>query len=340
MAVAGFNDAFLRACRREATEFTPVWFMRQAGRYLPEYQALRRKYDVLTIARTPELAAEVSLQPVRRLGVDAAILFADIMLVPIAMGVDVRIEDAVGPVIYHPMRTAADVAGLREFARPDIDYLRQTIKLLRAELNIPLIGFSGAPFTLASYLIEGRPSRDWLRTKHFMYTQPKLWEELMDKLTKAIIFYLTEQADAGAQALQLFDSWVGCLSAADFRRYVQPYNRRILAALAPTGVPRIVFGTDTAAILAEFSSGAEVASLDWRISLGAARNLLPHHALQGNLDPAVLGAGWDVIASHTDDLLKSLPDRRGYIFNLGHGVWKQADPDQLRRLVDYVHSHP
>jgi uroporphyrinogen decarboxylase len=339
LAVGEFNDSFLRACRREPTDYTPVWFMRQAGRYLPQYQALRRKYDVLTLARTPELAAEVSLQPVRQLGVDAAILFADIMLVPIAMGVDVQIVDSLGPVIDHPIRNASDVERLHQFARADIDYLRQTIKLLRAELKIPLIGFSGAPFTLASYLIEGKPTRDWLLTKHFMYTQPELWAKLMEKLTKAIIFYLSEQAEAGAQALQLFDSWVGCLSAADFRRFVQPYNQLILTNLAATGVPRIVFGTDTAAILTDFASDCEVIGLDWRIGLPQARKLLPNLALQGNLDPAVLGAGWDVIANHTDDLLKSLPDRRGFIFNLGHGVWKQANPDDLRRLVDYVHTH-
>ena len=313
--------------------------MRQAGRYLPEYRALRQKYDVLTLACTPELAAEVSLQPVRRLGVDAAILFADIMLVPIAMGIDVQIVDSIGPVIDHPIRSSPDVERLRQFARADIDFLRQTILLLRAELKVPLIGFSGAPFTLASYLIEGRPTRDWQLTKHFMYTQPALWAKLMDKLTQAIIFYLAEQVEAGAQAVQLFDSWVGCLSSTDYLRFVHPFNQRILSSLAGTGVPRIVFGTDTTAILADFAANCEVAGLDWRIALPQARKLLPQLALQGNLDPAVLGAGWEVIASHTDELLKSLPDRRGFIFNLGHGVWKQADPDQLRRLVDYVHTH-
>jgi len=260
------------------------------------------------------------------------------MLVPIAMGVDVQIVDSVGPEIARPIRMLSDVGELHQFARADIEFLRQTIKLLRAELKIPLIGFAGAPFTLASYLIEGRPSRDWLRTKHLMYTDPEFWSALMDKLTTATIFYLLEQADAGAQALQLFDSWVGCLSAADFRRFVQPYNQRILQALEPTGLPRIVFGTDTAAILTDFAAGFEVAGLDWRIDLARARQLLPHTTLQGNLDPAVLGAGWPVIASHADKLLKSLPDRRGYIFNLGHGVWKQANPDHLRRLVDYVHN--
>jgi uroporphyrinogen decarboxylase len=339
MAVAGFNDTFLRACRLEPTDYTPVWFMRQAGRYMPEYRKLREKYDMLTLARTPELAAEISLQPVRFMAVDAAILFADIMLVPIAMGVDVKIVDAIGPIIDNPVRTQADVDRLHQFARADIEYLRQTIKILRGELKIPLIGFSGAPFTLASYLIEGKPTREWRHTKHIMYTLPDLWHELMAKLTDAAIFYMHEQVDAGAQALQLFDSWVGALSAADFREYVQPYNHRILAALAGTGVPRIVFGTDTGSFLTDFADpDCEVVGLDWRIDIARARRLLLGKALQGNLDPAVLAADWPTITRKTDQILTSLPDRTGFIFNLGHGVWKEANPETLKRLVDYVHT--
>lgn len=340
MAVESFNDTFLRACRLEATNYAPVWFMRQAGRYMPEYRALRAKYDVLTLTQTPELAAEISLQPVRALGVDAAILFADIMLVPIAMGVEVRIVDSIGPVIDDPVDSRGAISRLRQFDRPDIEYLRQTIQLLRRELKVPLIGFSGAPFTLASYLIEGAPSRTWIKTKRFMYEEPQLWHQLMDKLSAAIIFYLEEQADAGAQALQLFDSWVGALGPADFREYVLPYNRRIFTALAHTGVPRITFGTDTAGILTDFADvDCEVVGIDWRQDIAKARQLLPDKAVQGNLDPIALAAGWDVTRHKAAQILESLPNRRGFIFNLGHGVWKEAHPDTLQRLVEYVHEH-
>jgi uroporphyrinogen decarboxylase len=340
VALAGFNDNFLRACRSQPTDHTPVWFMRQAGRYMPEYRQLRKQHDMLTLARTPELAAEISLQPVRFMEVDAAILFADIMLVPIAMGVDVKIVDSIGPIIDAPVRTQADVDRLHQFARADIDFLRQTIQILRNELKVPLIGFSGAPFTLASYLIEGKPTRQWMETKRFMYEQPRLWHQLMGKLTEAIIFYLHEQVDAGAQALQLFDSWVGALSAADFREYVQPYNQRILSSLTDTAVPRIIFGTDTGSFLTDFADGdCEVVGVDWRMDLSRARQLLPGKALQGNLDPAVLAAGWDVVQEHTDQVLSQLSDRTGYIFNLGHGVWKEASPETMKRIVDYVHAH-
>jgi uroporphyrinogen decarboxylase len=334
------NDTFLKACRREPTQYTPVWFMRQAGRYMPEYRELRKKYEVLTIARTPELAAEVSLQPIKALGVDAAILFADIMLVPIAMGVDVRIVDSVGPVIDAPLESSRDIERLHHFAAADISYLTDTIKMLRADLKVPLIGFSGAPFTLASYLIEGKPTRTWLHTKRLMYEQPQLWHQLMKKLTTAITFYLEQQVEAGAQAIQLFDSWVGCLSPQDFRDYVLPYNREIFEALKPTGVPRIIFGTDTGAMLADFASvDCEVVGLDWRTELSAARELLPTKALQGNLDPAVLLSNPDVIHSKAGHILDSLVSRDGFIFNLGHGVLPEVSVETMKGLVDYVHSH-
>lgn len=340
MAVTNFNDTFLRAARREVTDYTPVWFMRQAGRYMPEYRELRKKYDVLTLATTPELAAEVSLQPVRFMSIDAAILFADIMLVPIAMGVSVKIIDSVGPVIDAPIASAADIGRLQEITTTDIDFLVDTIKILVGELKVPLIGFSGAPFTLASYLIEGKPTREWKHTKRFMYDEPQLWHSLMKKLTDAIILYLHEQVTAGCGAIQLFDSWVGCLSAADFRTYVAPYNHEILASLKGTGVPRIVFGTDTAAMLTDFADPeCEVVGLDWRIDLSRARALLPNKALQGNLDPAVLSSPWGIIQDKTQTILDSLPDRTGYIFNLGHGVWRDASPETMKKLVEYVHEH-
>lgn len=335
-----FNDTFLRACRRQPTDYTPVWYMRQAGRYMPEYRKLRQKYDMLTLTQTPELAAQITMQPVNYLGVDAAILFADIMCVPIAMGVDVKIVDSVGPIIDHPIKNQADVDKLQDFGTSEIDYLTQTIKLVRQELKVPLIGFSGAPFTLASYLIEGQPTRDWFTTKRFMYNQPELWGQLMNKLSDCVIFYLKQQIKAGAQAIQLFDSWVGCLSAADFRQYVLPYNKRIFEALNDAQVPRIIFGTDTAAILTDFASvECEVVGLDWRIDMGVAQELLVGKAIQGNLDPSVLMSSFTTITAKTDQILRSLKTRQGYIFNLGHGVYKQADPDILKRLVNYVHTH-
>jgi uroporphyrinogen decarboxylase len=339
VAVATFNDTFLKAALGQATNYTPVWFMRQAGRYLPEYRKLREKYDVLTLTQTPELAAEITLQPISRMPLDAAILFADIMLVPIAMGQRVRIVDAVGPVIDDPVRDKAAVARLGEFGARDIEYLTSAIKLLKKDLHVPLIGFSGAPFTLASYLIEGKPSRDWQRTKQFMYNQPELWHRLMRKLTTSIIFYLGEQISAGVDAVQLFDSWVGCLSAHDFRQFVRPYNHEILAAIKKPGLPRIVFGTDTTAILPDFADPeCEVVGLDWRIDLPRAREMLPTKALQGNLDPAVLASDWPVVESATSRILSSLSDRTGYIFNLGHGVWKDTRPDTLKQIVEFVHA--
>src|SRR5580704_12082667 len=248
------NDTFIKACFQKPTDYTPVWFMRQAGRYLPGYKKLRQSHEVLDIARTPELAAEVSLEPVTTLGVDAAILFADIMLVPMAMGTELEIVDAVGPVIKEPISGKSDIARLKSCTATNIEFLSKTIRLIQADSPVPLIGFSGAPFTLASYLIEGKPSRTWIKTKRFMYEQPDLWHSLMSKLSDAISVYLDTQVTAGVDAIQLFDSWVGCLSPADFRQYVQPYNRKIFERLSGHNIPRIVFGTDTGAMLSDFGS--------------------------------------------------------------------------------------
>lgn len=333
------NDTFLRACRREATDYVPVWFMRQAGRSLPGYRKLREKYGVLELTNTPELAAQVSIEPVKLLDVDAAILFADIMLLPIAMGMDVRIVDAVGPMIDDPIETPADIAKLKPFEPQRIEFLRQTIKILRRELNVPVIGFAGAPFTLASYLIEGQPTRRWQKTKRFMFERPEAWDRLMNTLSDACIGYLKAQITAGAQAVQLFDSWVGTLSAADYRTYVLPYVQRIFTALGDTGVPRIHFGTDTGSMLEDFANvDAEVIGIDWRVDLSRARKLLPDKALQGNLDPVTLLANSDVIHSRVDGLFAELPDRRGWIFNLGHGVPPEADDKVIKELVAYVHG--
>ena len=334
-----FNDTFLLACRGQTTGYTPVWFMRQAGRSLPGYRELRKKYDMLTLAQTPELAAQVSLEPVELLGTDAAILFADIMLLPIAMGIDVKIVDAVGPIIDQPIKTSADLSRLKPFEPNNIEYLQQTIKLLRADLNVPLIGFSAAPFTLASYLIEGRPTRTWQETKQFMYTQPKVWHSLMKTLTEAIISYLQTQINAGVQAIQLFDSWAGCLSPADYRSYVLPYTQRIFTALAATNVPRLHFGTDTAGLLPDIATlDCEVIGLDWRVDLDRAKTITGAKAIQGNLDPAVLLAGEPTIHAQVDRMFDSLPSHTGFIFNLGHGVLPATDDQILRKLVEYIHA--
>lgn len=313
--------------------------MRQAGRSLPGYRKLREKYGVLELTQTPELAAQVSLEPVERLGVDAAILFADIMLLPIAMGIDVKIVDAVGPVIDDPLDAPDQLKRLQPFIPDRIEYLTRTIQLLRAELKVPLIGFSAAPFTLASYLIEGRPTRTWAKTKRFMLAEPEAWNQLMAGLSDAVIGYLEAQIAAGAQAVQIFDSWVGALSAEHYRRHVLPHVQRIFTSLATQNVPRLHFGTDTAALLRDFASvDAEVIGLDWRVDLTSARRQLPNRALQGNLDPAVLLAGTDVIEAEADRLLAAAPNT-GYIFNLGHGVLPETDDNKLKHLVEYVHAH-
>ncbi|HEY4160754.1 MAG TPA: uroporphyrinogen decarboxylase [Candidatus Saccharimonadales bacterium] len=333
------NDTFLKACYGETTDHIPVWFMRQAGRSLPGYRELRKKHDVLTLTRTPELAAQVSLEPVERLGVDAAILFADIMLLPIAMGVDVRIVESVGPIVDKPLVGTAYIRSLQKFDPKNAQYLQETIKLLRGKLQVPLIGFSAAPFTLASYLIEGEPTRKWLKTKRFMFEQTDDWNLLMGTLADAIIDYLSMQIDAGAQAVQLFDSWVGCLAPADYRQYVLPHVQKIFAALKTKGVPRIHFGTDTAGLLADFADvDCEVVGLDWRIDLARAKQIAGSKSLQGNLDPTVLLADQETIHAHVDQLLGSLPARDGFIFNLGHGVLPETDDVKLKELVEYIHG--
>lgn len=334
------KSTFLSACAFQPVDHTPVWFMRQAGRYLPEYKELRKSHTILELAQTPELAAEVTLQPLRRFDLDAAILFADIMLVPLAMGVDLDIVDSVGPVIISPIRNTNQISSLIDITPESISYLSQTIKILKKELKVPLIGFSAAPFTLASYLIEGRPSRTWEVTKHFMYTEPSLWASLMEMLTTNIIFYLSEQVRAGVDAIQLFDSWVGCLSAADFRHYVLPYSQRIFTSLSSSKLPRITFGTNTAGFLSDFADvDCEVLGVDWRTRLSATRQLFPTLALQGNLDPVVLLSNREVIVSKSKAILSEMAGQSGFIFNLGHGILPGTKPDDLKFLIDYVHTH-
>ncbi|MDI3340970.1 MAG: uroporphyrinogen decarboxylase [Sphaerobacter sp.] len=336
-------DRFLRACRRQPVDCTPVWFMRQAGRYMAEYRAIRARHTLLEICAQPELAAEVTLQPIDRLGVDAAIIFADILLPLVPMGIELTFAAGEGPVIHNPVRTAADVAALvvrePEEATPSV---LEAIRLVRHELDgrVPLIGFAGGPFTVASYLIEGGSSRDYRRTKALMYRAPEVWEALMAKLSDMTARYLAGQIRAGAQAVQLFESWVGALAPCDFERRVLPSLRRIVAAVAPLGAPVIVFGTGTAGLLpALATTGADVVGLDWRIALDDGWARVGHNrAVQGNLDPLVLFGPREEIERHVLDILRRAGGRPGHIFNLGHGILPETPVDNVRFVVELVHE--
>lgn len=331
---------FLRAARGLAVDTTPVWFMRQAGRALPEYREVRRTATLLEITQNPALCAEVTLQPVRRLGVDAAILFADITTPLATLGVAFDIREGVGPVIEHPIRSMADVAALRA-AEPEFGALplMDAIRLVRAESPVPLIGFAGAPFTLACYLVEGGPSRDFLETKRFMHAQPEAWAALLHVLTESTIGYLGAQVDAGVQAVQLFDSWVGGLSPLDYGRRLLPWMRRLFHAVGRLDVPTIHFGVGTAGILGlQASAGGDVIGLDWRIPLAEGRRIVGDRAVQGNLDPALLLGPWEGVEEATRWILGQNAGRPGHVFNLGHGVLPATDPDHLLRLVDLVHT--
>jgi uroporphyrinogen decarboxylase len=334
------NDRFVRACRGEAVDATPIWFMRQAGRSFAAYRKLRERYGILDLAKTPELCAEVTLMPVRELGVDAAVLFADIMLPLEPMGVGLRIEPEVGPIIDRPIRSAADVAALRPFDPAEVSFTLDAIRLVRRELDgeAGVIGFSGAPFTLACYLIEGRPSREFAIAKAFMYREPAAWHDLMERLAAMVVTYLRAQVDAGADVVQLFDSWVGGLGPADYREFVQPHVRRIFAAL--DGAPTIHFGTGTASLLELLAeAGGDVIGLDHRVALGDAwRRVGFDRGVQGNLDAARLLAGWEATRDGARRVLDEAAGRPGHIFNLGHGVLPATDPRLLRRLVDFVHK--
>jgi uroporphyrinogen decarboxylase len=315
--------------------------MRQAGRYLPEYREVRGQGDILDTCLRPDLVTEITLQPLRRMAVDAAILFSDIMVPLAAVGVRVRVETGVGPVVDDPIRTAADVARLRPLEPgTDVPHVLEAIRLLRKELDVPLLGFAGAPFTLASYLIEGGPSRTHERTKALMLGQPDLWDRLMDALVAIVLPHLRAQAEAGAQALQVFDSWVGALGPDAYERSVLPHMRRLFDGLADLGVPTIHFGLGTGELLASMRrAGGGVIGVDWRTPLDVAWDRVgPDTAVQGNLDPAVLSAPWSVVEAETNLVLARAASRDGHIFNLGHGVPPDTDPDILRRLVDLVHE--
>ena len=334
------NDRFVRACRLEAVDATPIWFMRQAGRSFAAYRRLRERHGILELAKDPALCAEVTLMPVRELGVDAAVMFADIMLPLEPMGVALRIEPEIGPIIDRPIRSGTDVAGLRAFDPADVSFTLDAIRLVKGELEgrAGVIGFSGAPFTLACYLIEGRPSRDYATAKAFMFREPAAWHDLMERLSTMVVSYLRAQVEAGADAVQLFDSWVGGLAPADYRSFVQPHVRRIFAALAD--VPTIHFGTGTAGLLEDLAAaGGDVIGLDHRVSLRDGWNRIGHgRGVQGNLDAARLLGGWEATKSGASAVLEAAEGRRGHVFNLGHGVLPDTDTDLLRRLVDFVHE--
>jgi uroporphyrinogen decarboxylase len=337
------NDRFLRACRRRPVDVTPVWFMRQAGRYMPEYRAIREKYSLLEICYQPELAAEVTLQPVRALGVDAAILFADILLPVIPLGLGLEFAKGEGPIIARPVRTLEDVAAMRPVdVESDLGYVMEAIRILRGELKgTPLIGFCGAPFTVASYIIEGRSSREFLKTKTMMYSAPEVWHALMDKLSNVLVEYLIAQIRAGAQAIQVFDSWVGALGPQDYEDFVLPYSQAVLAAAQEENVPVIHFGTNTTTLLPLMKrAGGDVIGLDWRIPLDEGWAVLGYDvAVQGNLDPALLFAPLPEIQKRVHDILRRAEGRPGHIFNLGHGILQHTPVENVKAVVDTVHEY-
>ncbi|MFI7078182.1 uroporphyrinogen decarboxylase [Micromonospora sp. NPDC049903] len=335
------DSPFVRACRRQSVPHTPVWFMRQAGRSLPEYREIRANVAMLESCRRPELVTEITLQPVRRHNVDAAILFSDIVVPVAAAGVDLDIVPGTGPVVAEPVRTAADVERIRLIDRSDVGYVDEAVRMLVKELgDTPLIGFAGAPFTLASYLVEGGPSRTHAKTKALMYGEPDLWHALAGRLAEVTSAFLRVQIEAGVSAVQLFDSWAGALSEADYRRFVLPHSTAVLSGLADAGVPRIHFGVGTAELLGAMGeAGADVVGVDWRTPLNVATGRIgPDKAVQGNLDPCLLFAPWPVIEAEVRRILDEGRATPGHVFNLGHGVLPETDPEVLTRVVALVHE--
>jgi uroporphyrinogen decarboxylase len=338
-----FNDTFIRACRKQPVDQVPVWYMRQAGRYDPEYRKIKEKYSLLEICGQPELAAEVTMMPVRKLGVDAAILYSDIMNPVASIGIDFDIVKNIGPVIHNPIRTEADVNRLKPIAvEQDLSHVLKTIRILRGELSVPLITFAGAPFTIASYLIEGKPSRNYLLTKQMMYTEPAVWFKLMDKLGDMVIEYLKAHIAAGSQAVQLFDSWVGALSPDDFAIYVLPTIRRIFSALSQLPQPKIYFpGVSSGELLPCMDSiQADVIGLDWRVSIREGRRRIgSRFAVQGNMDPVVLTAPMPIIEKYAKHAIDQGLEQPGYIFNLGHGLFPEASLEKLIELTGFIHEY-
>jgi uroporphyrinogen decarboxylase len=334
------NDTFLKACRGEKTDYTPIWMMRQAGRYLPEYQKVRGSVSFLELCKRPELCVEVTLQPVDLLGMDAAILFSDILIPIEAMGAALEFHEGQGPILPDKIRNSEDIDRL---TIPDPDeatgFVMETIRLLRRELKVPLIGFAGAPFTCATYLIEGGSSKTFWETKKLMYTKPEVFHRLMDKITRTTLSYLQAQARAGAQTLMLFDSWAGILAPCDFERFALPYVREIIAGLQQTGLPVIYFANNGATLLdLSVTSGADVIGLDWRINIGDAVRRVGRKAVQGNLDPFALLLPRDELRRRIQGILDGARDAFGHIFNLGHGIHQFTPPEQARIAVEAVHE--
>ncbi|UII56898.1 uroporphyrinogen decarboxylase [Cytobacillus spongiae] len=337
-----FNDTFLKAARGERTDYVPAWYMRQAGRSQPEYRAIKEKYSLFEITHQPELCAYVTRLPVEQYDVDAAILYKDIMTPLPAIGVDVEIKTGIGPVISNPIRSMADVEKLGEIhPEEDVPYVFETIKLLTQEqLSVPLIGFAGAPFTLASYMIEGGPSKNYNKTKAFMYSEPKAWFALMDKLAEMTITYVKSQVNAGARAIQIFDSWVGALNVQDYRYFIKPVMNRIFSSLRELNVPLIMFGVGASHLALEWHDlPLDVVGLDWRLPISEAREMGITKTVQGNLDPSILLAPWDVIEERAKAILDQGMEHPGYIFNLGHGVFPQVNPDTLKKLTTFIHEY-
>jgi uroporphyrinogen decarboxylase len=336
------NDTFLKAARGEQPDYTPVWFMRQAGRSQPEYRKIKEKYSLFEITHQPELCAYVTRLPVEQYDVDAAILYKDIMSPLPAIGVDVEIKSGIGPVIDNPIRSAADVEKLGEIdPESDVPYVLDTIKLLTQEqLTVPLIGFAGAPFTMASYMIEGGPSKNYNKTKSFMYSEPNAWFALMDKLADMTITYGKAQIKAGASAFQIFDSWVGALNVQDYRTFIKPVMEKIFTALKEENVPLIMFGVGASHLAKEWHDlPIDVVGLDWRLPIKEARAMGISKTVMGNLDPAILLAPWEVIEERAKAILDQGMELPGYIFNLGHGVFPSVNPDTLKRLTAFVHEY-
>ncbi len=335
------DGPFLAACRGEPHDTMPVWFMRQAGRSLPEYRRIREDHRFEEVVGTPDLAAEVTLQPVRRYDVDAAILFSDIVTPVQALDVGLEIRSGVGPVVDEPFRSPADLDRLRPLEpEQDLPHVLETVRILTRELDIPLIGFAGGPFTLASYLVEGGPSKHYAHTKALMLRDEATWGRLMEFLSQVVLATLRGQVEAGASAVQLFDSWAGALSPADYERYVLPHSRRILTGLADLGVPRIHFGVGTGELLGLMAeAGADVVGVDWRVPRDVARRRVPAGtATQGNLDPTACLGPWPAVQERARDVIRRSAGRLDHVFNLGHGVLRDTDPGILRQLVDLVHA--
>lgn len=337
-----FNDTLLRAARGERTAYTPVWYMRQAGRSQPEYRKIKEKYSLEEITHQPELCAYVTNLPVQNYDVDAAILYKDIVTPLPGMGIDVKIKGGVGPVISNPIRSAQDVKKLREFNPEEhVPFVLDTIKLLTEEqLNVPLIGFAGAPFTLASYLIEGGPSKNYALTKSFMVSQPEAWFLLMEKLGDMVIADLKAQIKAGAKAFQIFDSWVGALSHRDYSIFIKPVMERIFSELKGEGVPMILFGVGASHLALDWQElPLDVVGLDWRLPIKEARKMGITKPVQGNLDPTLLLADWAILEARTKEIIDQGLEIPGHIFNLGHGVFPSVDPDVLKRLTTLIHEY-